>query len=88
MDHVGLQEKHLIYAQESLSPLITLLFNCALPEGFPLQWTMHIVAPIHKGRDSMDPYTYKTIMIGHTLAKLYGTIMEVELTGYMEKMGL
>ena len=47
-----------------------------------------IVALIHKGGDSMDPNTYRTIMISHTLAKLYGTIMEVELTGYMEKMGL
>ena len=35
MDHLGLQAEHLIYAQESLSPLIALLFNRALAEGLP-----------------------------------------------------
>ena len=48
-----------------------------LQARFPPQCTMHIVLPIHKGRESMDPNTYKTIMIDHALAKLCGTIMEV-----------
>ena len=36
----------------------------------------------------MDPNTYRTIMIGHTLAKLYGAIMEVELSNYMKTLNL
>ena len=36
----------------------------------------------------MDPNTYRTIMIGHTLAKLYGAVMEAELSDYMETLSL
>ena len=36
----------------------------------------------------MDPNTYRTIMIGHTLAKLYGAVMEEELSDYMETLSL
>ena len=36
----------------------------------------------------MDPNTYRTIMIGHTLAKLYGAVMEAELNDYMETLSL
>ena len=32
----------------------------------------------------MDPNTYRTIMTGHALAKLYGALMEAELSDYME----
>ena len=36
----------------------------------------------------MDPNTYRTIMIGHTLAKLYGAVMEAELSYYIETLSL
>ena len=36
----------------------------------------------------MDPNTYRTIMIGHTLAKLYSALMETELNDYMETLSL
>ena len=88
MDHTGLRAEHIIYARECLAPLLTLIFNRALVEGFPPQWTMNTVAPIHKGGDPMDPNTYRTIMIGHTLAKLYGAVMEAELSDYMETLNL
>ena len=84
MDHTGLRVEHIIYARECLTPFLALIFNHALVEGFPPQWTMNTVAPIHKGGDPMDPNTYRTIMIGHTLAKLYGAVMEAELNDYME----
>ena len=88
MDHTGLRAEHIIYARECLAPLLTLIFNRALAEGFPPQWAMNTVAPIHKGGDPMDPNTYRTIMIGHTLAKLYGAVMEAELSDYMETLSL
>ena len=72
MDHTGLWAEHVICAQEFLAPFLTLIFNRSLAEGFLPQWTMSTVAPIHKGGDPMNPNTYRTIMIGHTLAKLYG----------------
>ena len=89
MDHRGLQTEHrFIYARECLFPFLTLIFNRALTEGFPLQWPMNTVPPIHKGGDLMDPNTYRTIMIGHTLTKLYGAIMEAELSDHMETLSL
>ena len=36
----------------------------------------------------MNPNTYRTIMIGHTLAKLYGAVMEAELSNHTETLNL
>ena len=49
---------------------------------------MHTIVPIHKAGDAMDPGNYRTIMIGHVLAKLYGAIMEAELNTYTETAGM
>ena len=49
---------------------------------------MHTIVPIHKFGDPLDPGTYRTIMIGHTLAKLYGAVMEIELSTYAKREGL
>ena len=57
----------------------------ALAEGLPTEWAMHTIVPIHKSGDPLDPGTYKTNMIGHTLAKLYGVVLEVELSSYVER---
>ena len=64
------------------------MFNRALTEGFPPEWTMHTIVPIHKAEDVMDPGNYRTIMIGHVLAKLYGAILEAELSTYTEAAGM
>ena len=44
--------------------------------------------PIYKERDTMNPNTYSTIIIGHTLAKRYDTVMEVGLSRSIAIMGL
>ena len=64
------------------------MFNRALTEGFPPEWTMHTIVPIQKAGDVLDPHTYRTIMIGHVLAKLYGAILEEELSTYTEAAGM
>ena len=46
------------------------------------------MAPVHNERDPMDPDTYRTIIIGHMLAKLYGAVMEAKLNDYMETFKL
>ncbi|MCO5590480.1 hypothetical protein L7F22_044450 [Adiantum nelumboides] len=84
----GLQAEHLIYGRETLAPLIAHLFNRALVEGFPDSWTEHTIVPIHKSGDVMDPGTYRTIMIGPTLAKLYGAVLEEALSTLAETEGL
>ena len=43
---------------------------------------------IYKEGDTMNPNTYRTIIIGHTLAKWYDTVMEVELSRFIAIMGL
>ena len=49
---------------------------------------MHTIVPIHKAGDVLDPGTYRTIMIGHVLAKLYGAILEEELSTCTEAAGM
>jgi len=56
------------------------MFNRALCEGFPPTWSTNIINPILKSGDPMDTNNYKTIMIGHLLAKLYGSVLEMELS--------
>lgn len=84
-DHTGLQSEHLVYAVDTLAPFIACLFNRALAEGFPGEWTMHTISPIHKAGDVTDPSNFRTIMIGLTLAKLYGAVLEAELSTYVER---
>ena len=79
-DHTGMRGEHLVFASHTLAPFIAHLFNRALVEGFPHTWSTNTIAPIHKAGDRMDPGNYRTIMIGHILAKLYGSILEDELS--------
>jgi len=87
-DHTGLQSEHLIYAADILAPLIAHVFNRVVVEGFPKEWTRHTIVPLHKSGDALDPGNYRTIMIGHTMAKLYGAVLEAELSSYAEGEGL
>ncbi|MCO5609097.1 hypothetical protein L7F22_063319 [Adiantum nelumboides] len=87
-DHTGLQGEYFIHAAHTLAPLIAHLFNRALAEGFPESWTMHTIVPLHKAGDRMDPANYRTIMIGHMMAKIYGAVLESELSRYAEREGL
>ena len=47
-DHTGLQSEHLIYAADTLAPVLAHLFNRALAEGLPVEWTMHTIVLSHK----------------------------------------
>ena len=68
--------EHFIYARDILLPLLAHIFNRAVREGFPARWTEHIIVPIHKREKPMLPGNYRTIMIGHYFAKVYGSIQE------------
>ena len=63
--HNGLQGEHLMYAKDTLAPFLAHLFNRILSEGFPIEWTMHTIIPIHKFGEALDSSNYRTIMIGH-----------------------
>ena len=45
---------------------------------------MHTIVPIYESRDPLQSGNYRTIMIGHALAKLYGMLLEAELNIYAE----
>lgn len=79
-DHDGLVGEHFSYARDTLALLIVHVFNRAICEGFPTSWTEHIIVPLFKSGDPMVPGNYRTIMIGHYLAKIYGSILELELS--------
>ncbi|MCO5605623.1 hypothetical protein L7F22_059806 [Adiantum nelumboides] len=50
---------------DTLAPFIAMLSKRALAEGLPILWTMHILLPVHKSWDPIDPGNYMTIMIDH-----------------------
>ncbi len=58
-----------------LGPFLTVLFNLVVCVNFPDSWSWHIIYLIHKSRLASNPKNYKTIMVGHTFAKLYATVL-------------
>ena len=75
-DHDGLVVEHFIHARDLLAELLALMFNRAMCEGLPETWSLSTIVPIFKARDPMEPGNYRTIMIGHTLTRLYASILE------------
>ena len=63
-----------------LVPLLVHIFNRARCEGLPTRWTEHTIMRILKSGNPMMPSNYRTIMMSHYLAKLYGSILESELS--------
>ncbi|RYA43708.1 hypothetical protein DD606_25245, partial [Enterobacter cloacae complex sp. GF14B] len=70
-DHEGLVAEHFVHARDLLAKLLAVMFNHAMREGLPDTWSLSTIVPIFKSRDPMEPGNYRTIMIGHTLARLY-----------------
>lgn len=66
--------KHGIY---SFNPYIVDLFNHYLCFGFPQAWSQPFIHPIFKLRANSNLNNYRTIVIGHTLPKLYATILHL-----------
>ncbi|KAH7292540.1 hypothetical protein KP509_29G073500 [Ceratopteris richardii] len=53
-----------------LVELLAMMFNRAMCEGMPQTWRLSTIVPILKEGDPMEPGNYRTIMTGHTLARL------------------
>ena len=75
-DHDGLVAEHFIHARDMLAELLAVMFNRAMCEGLPDTWSLSTIVPIFKSGDPMELGNYRTIMIGHTLARLYASILE------------
>ena len=78
-DHDGIVAEHFIHARDMIADLLALMFNRAMCEGFLETWSTSAIVPIFKSEDPNLPTNYRTIMIGHSLAKLYASILEQEL---------
>ena len=70
-----------------LIPYLHKLLNLAVTHGFPWLWTQSLIVPIFKNGDKSIPSNYKTIMVSHILAKLYGPILEKKLSLWLEIQG-
>jgi len=75
-DHDGLVAMHFIHARDMLAELLAMMFNRAMCEGLPDTWSSSTIVPIFKSRDPTEIGNYRTIMIGHALARLYASILE------------
>ena len=87
-DHDGLVAEHFMHARDMLAEFLAWMFNRAMYEGFPDTWSMSTIVPIFKSGDPMLPGNYRTIMVGHTLAKIYASIIEHELSRWAEREGI
>ena len=68
-------------------PPLHKLLNLAIKHGILKLWMQSLIIPILKNGDKSIPSNYKTIMISHILANLYGLIMENTLSLWLENHG-
>ena len=70
-----------ILRNKVLYPIIRQLFNACFNLGVvPSQWNKSIICPILKpGKDSRDPYSYRSISLMSTVAKLFNSVLNNRL---------
>ena len=49
-----------------------------------LQWCTNLLHPLHKASDVMNVTNYHTLMIGHTMAQVYGSVLQRIISKYAE----
>lgn len=86
-DRDGLMGEHFSHACDVLTPTLASMFNRAVCEGFPKSWSDNTIVPLFKKGDLQIPSNYRTIMIGHTLAKIYGSILEHRISTWAAMHG-
>ncbi|KAL3677230.1 hypothetical protein R1sor_027178 [Riccia sorocarpa] len=83
-DLFGLNLEMLRWGGRNLHTVVTNLLNSACQHGFPDDWSSRKVIPLHKSGPKTDPKNYRTIMIAHVLAKLFGRLLESRLSLWCE----
>ena len=86
-DEEGFQEELFKLGASVLGSYLPTLFNRVVCTGFPDSWSRHVFYPIHKSGPVSDPRNYRTIMIGHTFAKLYATALNTMLSSELDRWG-
>jgi len=91
VDEEGFQVALLKHGLHAMHSHLANLFNHLVCMGFPLSnkpWSHHTIHLIHKSSSSMDPNNYRTIMVGHTISKLYATILHLKFSRELERRQL
>lgn len=86
-DHDRLIAEHFTHAKEIIVPLLVHTYNRAICEGFPLVWLENITVPLLKSSYPLLLNNYRRIIIGHYLAKIFGSILERELSKWADTYG-
>ena len=84
----GLVAEHLIHARDLLAAILARLFNRVMCGGLPESWSLSTIVLIFKARDPIEPRNYRTIMVGHTLTRLYASILEQRLGNWAKSEGI
>ncbi|OZO45821.1 hypothetical protein CGU37_27305, partial [Pseudomonas fluorescens] len=75
-------------ALQGIVPLIQGLFNLLFSRAyFPSTWRIHVLVPLFKQGDQMDPTNYRGIAMKSVLAKLYVAILNSRMVDYLESNG-
>lgn len=86
-DDEGFQAKLFKFGASILGPYLSILFNKVICTRFPVSWSKHLLYPIHKTVPTSNPGNYRTIIIGHTFAKLYATAINAMLFRELDRKG-
>ena len=71
-------------AVASLAPCLAQVFDaCKRVGALPRSWALCGITPIHKGGDTNDPGNYRGIAVGSLLAKLYASMLNAMLMGWL-----
>ncbi|KAL3677048.1 hypothetical protein R1sor_026996 [Riccia sorocarpa] len=87
-DILGLTAELLKWGGAGLIRVITQKMNKARKEGFPVEWNDRRVVPVYKTGPREEPASYRTIMIAHIFAKVFGKLLEMRLTDWCEEQGV
>ena len=70
--------------QEGLA-YVTDILNQAYSHGFPPDWQENCIKALHKGGDKNELSNYRTIMLRPIMSKLFGSLLEKQLSTWAEK---
>ena len=70
--------------QEGLAYVADILHQ-AYRYGFPLDWQDSCIKALHKGGDKNEFNNYCTIMLGPSMDRLFGSLLESQLNTWAEK---
>lgn len=76
----GFQVEFFKHGLHALVSRLVDLFNHVVHTSFPSAWSHHIIHPIHKSGSNSEPNNYRTIMVGHTISKLYAAVLHLKLS--------